>query len=210
MRVLPPTLPTPTGSLAPHGCRPNALPPFHPLLGPWFAFGLRLGIPAPPPLPLFLRCARVAPMGGSPAMSTSLGTPPHSGLYHMPVPLLPSPFPARMASRRPCGPRSLTAPLARLIRSPYRTSAAWSTYAVSTSRRSPPPPTLSLPVPPRGLFPLLSALPPASAGPRTSPTCHYLAHLHYAAYYPPFPWLKLHCVLFPSSPLLEFPRPPPP
>ena len=94
-------------------------------------------------------------------MSTSLGTPPRSGLFPMPFPLLHSPIHARWASPHPCGTRSLTAPLVRSIRFPYHSNRALSTYAVSTSRRSPPPPTLFLPVPPRGLLPLLSAPLPA-------------------------------------------------
>ena len=143
-------------------------------------------------------------------MSTSPGTPPRSGLYLMPFPLLPSPIHARSASHRPCGTQSLTAPLVRSIWPPYRTSAALSTYAVSISRRSPPTLTPSLPVPPRGLTPLLLAPLPASAGPRTSPTCHYLASLSLRHPYTTLTSLKLHCVSSPLSPLLEFPCPPSP
>ena len=108
-------------------------------------------------------------------VSTSLGTPPRSGPCLMPFALLPSPFPACTASPPPYVERSLTAPPVRSTRPPYRSSGALFTYAVSTSRRSLPPPTLFLPVPPRGLLPLLSAPLPVSAGSRTFPTCHYLA-----------------------------------
>ena len=145
-------------------------------------------------------------------MSTSLGTPPHSGPFLMPFPLLRSPIRARSASPRTSKSRFRIVPIVRSMELPCRSSAALSTYAGFTSRRLPPPPTPFLLVPPRGLLPLLSALLPAFV-PCWTPDLPHMPLLGPTFITPPFTpltSLKLHCVSSPLSPLPEIPRPPTP
>ena len=143
---LPPSPPHPLS----RGRRPNALlPPFPPLcalrLVPVVLWGLRL----PPLLPF--PHAPAAPTAGPCARSTSLGTPPLSGLSPTPFPLLTPPSSSRPRSTPGLRRRSRPVPIAPGI--PWMPLTAVFTYAACTSRRLLPPLAPSLLAPSRRLSP---------------------------------------------------------
>ena len=89
--------------------------------------------------------------------------------------------------------------------------SALSTYAVFTSRRSPPPPTPFLPAPPLRADSTLSSSASGFCWSSDLPHMPLLGSTFITPFFfPPLTLLKQHCVSSPSSPLPEFPRPPSP